>query len=98
VIYVFYPLQVEKRVLACASQYWAWVAHILRASKSRKLSPYDWFLRTITTTLPSDFISSKEDCSVDDVASKQLEQEYKIDNDSCIESMIYFGMTQWDIV
>jgi len=51
-----------------------------------------------TTPLPSNFIPSAADCSVNEVASMQLAEEYNIDYASCVGSLIYLGMTRVDIV
>lgn len=48
--------------------------------------------------LPSDFIPSVADCSVDEDGSKQLAVEYNIDYASCVGSLIYLGMTKVDIM
>jgi hypothetical protein len=50
-----------------------------------------------STPLPLDFIPTSEDCSVDEDASKLLEQEYNIEYASCIGSLIYLAMTRCDI-
>jgi hypothetical protein len=51
-----------------------------------------------TTPLPSDFIPSVADCSVDEDTSNQLAIEYNIDYASCVGSLIYLGMTRVDIM
>jgi hypothetical protein len=51
-----------------------------------------------STPLPSDFIPSVVDCSVDESLSQQLAVEYNIDYASCIGSLIYLGMTRVDII
>jgi hypothetical protein len=51
-----------------------------------------------STPLPSDFIPSVADCSVNETSSQQLAVEYNIDYASCIGSLIYLGMTRVDII
>lgn len=50
-----------------------------------------------STPLALDFVPTSEDCSVDENASKLLEQEYNFEYASCIGSLIYLAMTRCDI-
>jgi hypothetical protein len=54
-------------------------------------------LHTHATPFALDFVPTSEDCSINEEASKQLEQEYNIDYASCVGSLIYLAMTRCDI-